>query len=341
MFDEIQGRGSSTSGIGRAAGAAAAPTADVADILHLIGAGATGRILMALGRGSLRTRRLTEQVRGFAPRTVYRHASRLAENGLVVRRDEGTVPSAVTYSLSDRGGRELVELIRRYTISAAYERSSPDGEPWPLLVLLGDMWGSGWIAALAEEPCTPTELSELTPGMSFHQVNRRVQLLRSRGLLSEVPHSGRGKRYRLTPTARRTLALVVGIARWRETQGLPGKQSGLTVSEMVTVLQTVLPLLRLPQHGEKQIKLGIVGAADETGSRGSGVVLVKCSGDGSICFGDDSDGPARAWAAGTIDVWLAALVDGNRGRMRVGGEMDLVDACLRALFEALWPKTGG
>jgi hypothetical protein len=32
---------------------------------------------------------------------------------------------------------------------------------------------------------------------------------------------------------------------------------------------------------------------------------------------------------GTVNTWLAAILDDNRGRLQVGGRLELVDACLR------------
>jgi DNA-binding HxlR family transcriptional regulator len=309
----------------------------VASVLGLIGAGAAGPILMALGHRPLRTQSLTKHIGNCAPRTVYRHVGRLAEQGLVVRRDEGSVPSIVTYRLSKSRGRELFRLLSRYTSRPLLHGGAPtDAEGWTVLALLGEMWGSGWIAALAEEARTPTELSELTPGMSFHQVNRRLQILRSRGLLAAASHSGRGRRYKLTPAARRAMALVAGIGRWRERQGLVEKQHGLTVPEMTALLRTVVPSIKMPQHAGRQIKLGIAGPTNRPEEKGSEILLVKCGRDGTLRFGAAGEGPPEAWAAGTIDIWLAALVDGNRGRMRVGGELKLVDDCLKKLGETLW-----
>src|SRR3954453_3959006 len=51
----------------------------VADLLKLFGNGANGPILMALGPRSLRTKKLTEKVPTYAPRTVYRHARTLSQ----------------------------------------------------------------------------------------------------------------------------------------------------------------------------------------------------------------------------------------------------------------------
>src|SRR3954465_8840168 len=97
-------------GAGEDAGVAGASPADV---LRLLSAGATGAILMALGEGPLRTKTLTEQVPGYAPRTIYRYANKLAELEVVDREEEPGVPSKVVHTLSDPCGTELYELVNR------------------------------------------------------------------------------------------------------------------------------------------------------------------------------------------------------------------------------------
>jgi DNA-binding HxlR family transcriptional regulator len=313
----------------------------VAELLKLLGTGAAGPILMALGRSSLRTRSLRNRLPEFAERTVYRHAGNLAEHGLVVRRDEGGVPSVVSYKPSERMGRGLVRLIETYRGGADSPEVSglSDGLFWTKVALVGEMWESGWFVRLSERPWAPTELSEATPGLSFHQVNRRLQLLRSKGLLQECAPVGRGKRYELAPEARRAMGLVAGIGRWRERNGLREKKHGLTVTEVDTILRGILPMVELPQHRGQQIKLGIVGPTSD-GDGGSCVRLAQVVADGSLRLSDDSEAPTTAWAAATIDTWLAALVDGSRGRMRVGGDLSLVDACLEGLYQACWKPAG-
>lgn len=301
----------------------------------MLGARVAGEILAALTVRPLRTRELTDRVSGCAPRTVYRHASKLARQGLILREEEGDVPLSVTYRLSERGW-ELWRLLEAHA-PGVLSRGSAGGDDrrWPSLALLGDMWASGWMTVLSFGPRSPTELSELTSGMSFHQVNRRVQLLRSRNLLCESAHAGRGKRYRLSEGARRTVALVAGIGRWRERHGVAGRQRGLTGPEAATVLRVALPLAETSAPPGTQIMLGVVGARRADGGRGSEVLQARVE-DGATLFWDfESERPADAWAAGTVDVWLAALLDGDRNRMRMGGEVELLETLLNALRVAL------
>ncbi len=95
-------------------------------VLRLLGAGASGAILIALGDGPLRTKDLTERVRGYTPRTVYRYSAKLAELGIMERHEEPGVPSKVVHSLTDPCGRELFEMLAAYA-DASLSRL-PNGE---------------------------------------------------------------------------------------------------------------------------------------------------------------------------------------------------------------------
>jgi DNA-binding HxlR family transcriptional regulator len=320
----------------RAPEAGDALDSSVAGLLKLLGTGVAGEILAVLAARPLRTRNLTDRISKCAPRTVYRHAGKLAQQGLILREEEGRVPSVVTYRLSEQG-RDLFRLLDAHA-SYALSRTPRGAEEgwWTSLALIGEMWSSGWMAELSSGSRTPTELSELTPGMSFHQVNRRVHLLRARNLLCESTHAGRGKRYKLTKHTREKTALVAGIGRWRERHGVAERQRGLTGPEAATVLRVALPLIKLSDHPGAQLKLGVVGARDAGGGRGSEVLLVKVARDGSPRCSSDSNSPADAWAAGTVDLWLSALIDGDRSGMRVGGDLGAFEACLAELRGVLW-----
>src|SRR3954447_21036583 len=132
--------------------------ASTADGLRLLSAGATGAILMALGEGPLRTKTLTEQVPGYAPRTIYRYAGKLAELEVVEREEEPGVPSKVVHTLTEECGSELYELVNRFADSSMTRL--PDGRidahAWASLGLLADLWETGMIEELSWVPRSPT-----------------------------------------------------------------------------------------------------------------------------------------------------------------------------------------
>lgn len=187
-------------------------------VLRLLGAGASGAILMALGDGPLRTMELTERIVGYSPRTVYRYATRLTESGLIDRDEEEGVPSKVIHSLSDPRGRELYELIAAYAdiAMARLPNGEIGGAEWGSLTLVAEFWESGMIDELDLGPRSLTELARGKHGLSFHQVSRRTGLFARSGFIEEIPERGRHRRYALTEKTRRAMDLVAGIEEWRQ-----------------------------------------------------------------------------------------------------------------------------
>jgi DNA-binding HxlR family transcriptional regulator len=308
----------------------------VGSTLKFLGGGATGPILMALGPRPLRTKKLTERVPRYTPRTVYRHARTLSDQNLVDRQETPGVPSSVIHSLSIPSGRELFRLLDAYAeVALPRLDASRNGDGiWASIGLIGEMWESGWTDELSRGGQTATDLSEATAGLTFHQTSRRTQQMISWGLLSKGGGPGQRKRYQLTEQARQGMALIAGVGRWRQ-RHVPGDERGLTVPEMAVVLRACLPLIALPGHPGMSIKLGIVGAPDAQGDNGSETLSGNVGMDGSVRSVRDKAKP-DSWALCTVDAWFAAILDGNRGRMRVGGDLDLVDHCLKQLYDVLW-----
>jgi DNA-binding HxlR family transcriptional regulator len=308
----------------------------VAALLKLLGNGANGPILMALGPRSLRTKKLTEKVPTYAPRTVYRHARKLAELGLVDREEVAGVPSTVIHCLSP-AGRDLYRLIDSYATASLPWVSGPgsgDGL-WTVCGLLGEMWTYGWIEELGQGGRSATDLAEATAEMTFHQVSRRTHQLLSWSLLYESTVRGHRKHYHLSDQARHGMALMTGLGRWRQQYVEGEEDGGLTVAEMTTALRASLPLLQLREYQERVIKLGIVGTTGFDGQRGSATLTVHVSGGGAVrCV--KAKPSEDAWAIGAVDTWFAALLDGDREQMRVGGDLDFVDECLKRLHDLLW-----
>lgn len=292
---------------------------------------------MALGPRPLRTKALTERVPSVAPRTIYRYAAKLSELGLVDRQEEGEVPSTVTYCLSRGAGRDLFHLLDDCMTTdwlRGPERQIGEGA-WTRLSLLGDLWGSGWIEQLSWEPRSPTDLAEATDGLTFHQANRRAHLVCSRGLLDHHTGRGRGVRYSLADPARHGMALVTALGRWRQRHRYAGEGLGLTAREMATAVRASVPLVEISEKCGSKIKLGVAGASNGNGDSGPLTIVAQVMGGGKIQLLKDSEAPVDAWALGTVNTWSRALLDGNRGRMRVGGDLKLVDACLTRLHLAL------
>lgn len=284
---------------------------------------------MALGQGPLRTKSLTEQVPGYAPRTIYRYAGKLAELEVIEREEEPGVPSKVVHALSDPCGTELYSLVNR--VADASLTRLPDGRidahAWASLSLLADLWEAGMVEELSCEARSPTDLARGPHGLSYHQVNRRAGLFKAAGLVCELEGAGRRRLYAVTEKTRRKMGLIAGIARWRRHHVVAEDEEGITAAEMATVLRTALPLVELPRHAGKCLKLSVQDGAE---------VWAEVEGDGRLhgCAAApaDPDGCAR----GPVEAWTAAILDGNTDRILAEDDQQLVGDCLAGLYEALW-----
>jgi DNA-binding HxlR family transcriptional regulator len=311
--------------------------ASTADVLRLLSAGATGAILMALGEGPLRTKELTERVPGYAPRTIYRYAGKLAELEVVEREEEPGVPSKVVHTLTEECGAELYELVNRFA-DASMTRL-PDGRidahAWAALGLLADLWETGMIEDLSCDPRSPTELARGPHGLSYHQVNRRAGLFKTAGLLCEWQGPGRRRCYALTEKTRNTMGLIVGIARWRHHHVVAEDEEGMTAQEMGTALKTALPLVQVKGHNGKSMKLCVLGEEEPAGSEGE-LVWAEVEADGSLHSCSPPAESEDAWARGKVEKWIPAILDGNFRKVLIGGEERLINDVLAKLHEVLW-----
>jgi DNA-binding HxlR family transcriptional regulator len=314
--------------------------ASTADVLRLLGAGATGAILMALGEGPLRTKELTERVPGYAPRTIYRYAGKLADLDVIARDEEPGVPSKVVHSLTDGCGTELYELVNRYA-DASLTRlpdGSLDAHAWASVGKLGDLWETGMVEDLACEALSPTELADGDHGLSYHQVNRRAGLFKASGLLTEWESPGRRRCYALTEKTRRKMGLLAAIARWRHRHVVAEDEEGMTAPEMATVLRTTLQLVNLPKHRGSCLRL-VVSSEDDADAASSAEVWAEIEADGTVhsCAGPPGD--PDAWGSGRVATWIPVLLDGQSAAVQAEGEEQLVHDCLDGLYSALWTPT--
>lgn len=307
-----------------------------AETLRLLGAGASGAILMALGHGPLRTKELTERVRGYAPRTVYRYANKLTELGVIERHEELGVPSKVVHNLTNPCGQELHDLVEAYA-TASWTRlagGEVDAHGWGSLGLVADLWESGMVEELNLEPRSLTELARGDHGLSYHQVSRRASLFAVGGLVHEVPTSGRRRCVALTDKARRAMVLIAGIGRWRRRHVVSEGEVGLGVSEVAGLLRATLPLISLPEHREKSLKIDVL---DSNGAKGDEETVWGCvEANGSVVSCAEPKAEADAQAKGKSTVWVDAVLDGPPVDVSTQGDEGLIEACVARLHAVLW-----
>jgi DNA-binding HxlR family transcriptional regulator len=304
-----------------------------AALLAFIGSGAVGPIVAALGPRALRTNALTQRLPAYAARTIYRHSRRLSELGLVERETTDGVPSSVVQRLSEPG-RDLYRILDSYAKGDdGPEAGATNGAgTWTACALIGEMWELGWIQALSQRGRSASELTTAAPKLSRHQVANRTQQLQAWSLLYKSSVRGQAKRYQLSDRGRRGSALILALAHWRE-RHIAGLADGeLSPAETAAALRACLPLLSLPTHLETQLSFGIAGLGDESGSDTATVSAHLHA--GRVRCVKDMVAP-DSWAAGTVQSWLAAIVDGERSSLRTGGDPALLETLLAKLHDIL------
>jgi len=293
---------------------------------------------MALGDGPLRTKELTERVPGYTPRTVYRYAAKLTRLGVIQRHEEPGVPSKVVLNLSDPCGRELYELVEAYA-DASLSRL-PNGEinahAWSSMGLLADLWESGMVEALNLGPRSATELARGDHGLSYHQVSRRAGLFAIGGFVRENSPGGKRRGYELTEKARRGVALIAAIGRWRRRHIVAEGMAGLTPKEIGGVLRTALPLIALPDHGGKNLGIEIAAEAMDGGETDAVWASIEPNGTVLSCEGQVGQVDCRAQSG--VGTLVDALLDGPCGGWKAHGDERLIGACLERLHSVLWAE---
>lgn len=309
------------------------------DVLRVLGAGATGPILMALGEGPLRTKELTQRVPGFTPRTIYRYAGKLAGLGVIRREEEPGVPSKVVHSLTEPCGRELHELVCAYADASLtrLQNGELDAHAWSSLGLLADLWESGMIEQLNTGPKSPTELARGDHDLSYHQVNRRAGLFAIAGFFHESSSPGNGRSYSLTDKARRAMALVAAVGRWRRRYVISNGAAGLTPREAGGLLRTILPLVALPEHAEKSFGIDIVPLDDV--SEEPEEVWANIGPDGRLIVCAASPAKLDVRAQGCVSTLGDAFLNGRCVEgLRVEGDQSLIQSWLERSHASLWAR---
>ena len=309
--------------------------ASSADVLRLLGIGATGAILMALGEGPMRTKALTEQVSGYTARTIYRYAGQLSELEMVDREEEFGVPSKVVYALSDPCGTDLHAVVNRFagTSLTRLPDGRLDARAWTSLSLLADMWEAGMVESLSWEGHSPTELARGQHELSYHQINRRTGLFKAGGLLEEWQGPGRRRCYGLTRKTRRDMGMLVGIARWRNKHVVAGDEVGMTAVEMATALRVALPLMHLPDHCGECLQMNVVS---EDASE-SEEVWTEVRDDGTVHSCSEAPTQLSSSGSGKVGAWIPLLLEGDSRGISTTGSCLAADS-LAVLYAALWTQ---
>ncbi len=303
------------------------PVPSATRLIRLLATESSGAILRALDAGPLRSAQLTDRLAEYSRRTIYRRLDELEQIRAVEQRRSATVPPAVAYELTVPAGRELLGVLEGAARAWLHQwhQGSVNEQRWGLLSLLADGWDSAIMREVSREPRSLTELGVVSE-MTYHQLARRVTRLAAAGLLERI-NGVRPVRYTLSEQARLGAILVAASARW-ERRHLLGGAEQLLVADAIALLRTILPLARLPEQAGATLVLTVQTDAAPAGPRRYGSVRIEVDDDGEIHCAERGDLPPDAWARGSIDAWLLAIIEGDGSDLQVGGEHTLVEGQL-------------
>jgi DNA-binding HxlR family transcriptional regulator len=275
---------------------------------------------------------------GSPPQTTVRgHLKSLTALGVLQRRRAPEFPGAVDYELGE-AGKALLEVADALE---AWLRESPEGAlelgglgARSAIKALIDGWDSAIVRVLAAKPLSLTELNRLISDLNYPSLERRLGAMRLAGQIEACPGGGRGTPYALTPWLRTAVAPICAAARW-ERRYAPNEASPIARLDVEAGLLSCVPLLELPEDTGGLCRLAVqVGGTGGDPSL-AGVVVGIEEGRVFSCITKLSEA-AEAWAVGSANAWMGALIDGEAELLEVGGDCGLAFSVLEGLHGVLF-----
>jgi DNA-binding HxlR family transcriptional regulator len=294
-------------------------------VLSLLASPLSVPILRAHLDGPLRLPDLRERIGGAAQTTLRGQVGNLRSIGALERQVRSGMPYTVENELTEAGKGVLAvaEIVEAWLTRAPQGPIALGSEPakGAIRALVGG-WGSTILRALAARPLSLTELSSVIGDHSYPTLERRLSAMRAARQVEPRPDSGRGaKPYGVTDWTRQAVAPLVAAGRC-ECEHLPETTDPLTRIDIEAAFLLSVPLVDLEVTGSGSCLLGVdtgiprnIGASD----RLAGVYMEIEEGSIISCSSRLEQDP-RTWAVGSIDAWVEAILEGNRDRLRLGGE---------------------
>lgn len=294
-----------------------------------------GLILRQLSDGPKPLVHLRRECGSPAQTTLRAHLRELEATGTVARRKRNDFPGTVEFEL-ERAGTELLFVVG--AVERWLERA-PDGplafgsgEAKAAIKALADGWSSTMLRALAARPLSLTELDRIIAGLSYPSLERRLAAMRLAGHVKSCPSEGKGTPYAVTAWLRQGIAPLAAAARW-ERRNLPdGSPIGRVDTEAAFLL--TLPLLQLPPDLSGSCRMGV-----EMGNRVERRLI------GAMAYVDGGrvascsvrlQSSADAWATGSINAWLRAVIAADTDTLQLGGDQRLARALVGGLHRVLF-----
>lgn len=307
-------------------------------VLALLAVPLNGLILRALGQRPMRLVELRAELGGPAQTTLRSHLRKLAEVGAVGNQN-GASSNTAESELTD-SGRELLEVTE---VLAGWLSHAPDG-PIQLgtvsakgtIKALAGGWESTMLRAFAAQPLSLTQLDRLIAGLSYPALERRLSAMRATGLVESVPSDGDRTPYVITPWGRKSAGPLASAARF-ERNHLAELTAPLKALDVEAAFLLATPMVRLSSRIDGTCQLA--AHTGRNSKKPAGVRVIVDRGRIVECVSQLEPKP-RNWAVGSAEAWLDAVVRGDLGELRFGGDEELARSLIQGVHDALFPANG-
>ncbi len=207
----------------------------------------------------------------------------------------------------------------------------PEAGP-PLSALLSG-WSSTVMHAIAREPLTVAEATEIVGTLSYDIVEFQIEEMEGAGLLDALPASGGEIRYTATDWLREGIAPLAAAARL-EHRFPPGDTAPIAALDVEAGFLLTLRLLELPPRLSGTCSLAVELDEDVIPNPAGVTALVE---KGSVVSCEPRlDEGADAWASAPAGDWLDTLIEADVKRVSSGGEQQLAGQLLYELHQTLF-----
>ena len=306
-----------------------------AQALTLLAAPLNGRLLGVLAAGPRLQADLRTEVGMPAQSTLRTQLKRLDGAGAVERRRRNGFPGAVECELT-AAGHDLLYVL---TVLQRWLSRAPQGplavdsnEAKTAVTALVEGWSTSMLRALAVSPLSLTELNRVIGCLSYPALERRLAAMRLVGLVKATPGGGRGTPYMATEWLRQGVAPLTAAC-WWERRHRPRAAPQIGRLDVETALLLTAPCLRLPAKLSGTCSFAVEVADGDR--RPAGVVVEVKRGAVTSC-GAQLDRDSDAWAQGSVDGWLAAVVERDLDRLELSGDRRLARALVDGLHRSLF-----
>jgi DNA-binding HxlR family transcriptional regulator len=237
-----------------------------------------------------------------------------------------------------RGVLEVAEVVEAWLTRAPQGPIALGSEPakGAIRALIGG-WGSTMLRALAARPLSLTELSSIIPDLSWPALERRLSAMRAARQVELRPDGSRGaKPYVVTEWTRQAVAPLVAAGRC-ECEHLSDATEPLTGIDVEATFLLAVPLvdLEVTRNGSCLLAVDTGAGKGGGGSRIAGVGVEIGEGAVVSCVSRLEQDPGT-WALGTVGSWIEAILEGQLGRLRIGGrDQALARAVIAGLHTSL------